>query len=112
MLNTSASNFEVWIPLYICIWNLSYLAWDLPLKMAAIIQICMIAAFTMKSGIFAHPFDIGLLFDIHILCRFFPEKATTLATDILNELVQVSSVFRLTYLNNSLVRFEWKAHNY
>lgn len=88
---------------YICIWNLSYLAWDLPLKMAAIIQICMIAAFTMKmkSGIFAHPFDIGLLFDIHNLCRFFPEKATTLATDILNELVQVSSVFRLTYLNNS-----------
>lgn len=64
--------------------------------MAAIIQICMIAAFTMKSPIFAHPFDIGLLFDMHNLCRFFPEKATTLATGILDELVQVSSVVSCT----------------
>lgn len=53
---------------YICIWNLSYLAWDLPLKMAAIIQICMIAAFTMKSGIFAHPFDILDCCLIYIIC--------------------------------------------
>lgn len=42
-----------------------------------------------------HPFDVGLRFDLHNSCRFFPEKATTIATDILNELLEVSSIIVL-----------------
>lgn len=30
--------------------------------------------------------------DIDIVCRFFPDKATSLASEILNELVEVSSI--------------------
>jgi len=37
-------------------------------------------------------------YNIAIICRFFPEKATILAVDILNELVEVSFTVVLFFL--------------
>ena len=47
-------------------------------------------------------------YDIAIICRFFPEKATTLAVDILNELVEVNFTVVLYFVGQSVYSSQLK----